>query len=98
MVHTDLFKSKQAKGTGREHSERHLLTHTLWRAHLSILKNIAFALGSVGRMAELLDKGGKLFRPGDLIETGTQVTGGADVPYKRICGAKLKVEDHSFVC
>ena len=29
MVRADLQKSKQAKGIGWEHSERHLLTHTL---------------------------------------------------------------------
>ena len=37
-------------------------------------------------------------RPGDLIWIGRRVTGGADVPYKRICAATLQVEDHSFVC
>ena len=36
-------------------------------------------------------------RPGDLLWIGRRVTGGADVPYKRICAATLKVEDHSFV-
>ena len=62
-VRIDLLKSTQGMGIGCEHSERHLLAHTLWSIH----KNMAFAFGSVGRMAELLDRGGKLCRPGDVI-------------------------------
>ena len=56
-------KVNTSEGIGCEHSERHLLAHTLWSIH----KNMAFALGSWGRMAELLDRGGKLCRAGDLI-------------------------------
>ena len=59
----DIEKSTQGKGIGCEHSERHLLAQTL----LSIHKNMAFSLGSGGRMGELLDRGGKLCRAGDLI-------------------------------
>ena len=40
-------------------------------------------------MAELLDRD-KLCGPGYLLEIGTQVTGGADVPSKRICAATPK--------
>ena len=58
---------------------------------------MAIALGSVERTAELFDRG-KLWRAVDLISIETQVTGGAGVPYKRICAATLKVEDHTFVC
>ena len=63
-----------------ENIAKDISSPTLYGAHLSILKNIAFALGSVGSIAELLDRGGKLCRPGDVISIGTQVTGGADVP------------------
>ena len=76
-----------------ENRAKGISSPTLYGAHLSILKNIAFALGSVGRMAEPLDRGDKLCKPSDLLLIGTNVTGGAYVPYKRICATTLKVED-----
>ena len=91
-------KSQNKPKESDENTAKDISSPTLYGPHLSILKNIAFALGCVGRMAELLDRGDKLCRPDDLIRIGRQVTGSADVPYKRICAATLNVEDHSFVC
>ena len=50
-----------------ENTAKGISSPTLYDAHLSILKNIVFALGSVGRMVELLDRGDTLCKPGDLI-------------------------------
>ena len=60
-------KSQNKPKESTENTAKGISSPTLYSAHRGILKNITFALGSVGRMAEMFGRGGKLCRPGDLI-------------------------------
>ena len=81
-----------------ENTAKGISSPTLYGAHLSIPKDIALALDFVGRMGGAVGQRRQTLQTRRLDINWNTSKSRRGCPYKMICAATLKVEEHSFVC